>query len=131
MRVSGLAAIAAALMLSACATAVPAPVWTGGSAGWTPTDAEVRAIGLGLPGGAMMTGGARFAGAVELVLEAGSPLHSLSDLKLIDADVFVAVTDAGDLVRGRLRLDGQARLAGGATLRYRRLTLADGTPIND
>jgi len=131
VRVSGLAAIAAALMLSACATAVPAPVWTGGSAGWTPTDAEVRAIGLGLPGGAMMTGGARFAGAVELVLEAGSPLHSLSDLKLIDADDFVAVTDAGDLVRGRLRLDGEGRLAGVDSLRYRRLTLADGTPITD
>ena len=131
MRRFGAAAALAALLLAGCATAVPAPVWTGGSPGWTAAGAEVRPIGLGLPGGAMLAGGVRFAGGVQLVLEADSPLHSLSDLKLIDEDDFVSVTDAGDLVRGRLRLDRAGRLRGLEALRWRRLTLPDGTPISD
>src|SRR5690606_38095664 len=76
-------------------------------------------------------GDVRFAGGVQLVLEADSPLHSLSDLKLIDEDDFVSVTDAGDLVRGRLRLDRSGRLTGVDSLRWRRLTLPDGTPVVD
>lgn len=132
MRLSRLiAAATAALVLAGCATAVPAPVWTGSNAGWTAAEAEVRPVGLGLPGGAMLTGGVRFAGGVELVLEDDSPLHSLSDLKLVDANDFVSVTDAGDLVRGRLRLDRAGRLTGMDSLRWRRLTLPDGTPIVD
>ena len=119
------------MALSACATAVPAPVWTGGAAGWTAAEAEVRPIGLGVPGGAMLAEGVRFAGGVQLVLADGSPLHSLSDLKLADSDDFVSVSDAGDLVRGRLRLDGGGRLEGVESLRYRRLTLMDGSPIVD
>lgn len=128
MRISGLIGVAAALALSACATAVPAPVWTGGN-GWTAAEAGVRPVGLGLPGGAALAGGVRFAGGVELVLDPDSPLHSLSDLKLVDEDDFVSVSDAGDLVRGRLRLDGAGRLEGVEALRHRRLTLTDGTPI--
>lgn len=119
------------MALSACATAVPAPVWTGGAAGWIAAEAEVRPIGLGVPGGAMLADGVRFAGGVQLVLEEDSPLHSLSDFKLVDEDDFVSVTDAGDLVRGRLRLDGAGRLEGVESLRYRRLTLMDGSPIVD
>lgn len=131
MRRSGLVAIAAGLLLSACATALPAPVWTGGDAGWTAAEADVRPVGLGLPGGAMLADGVRFAGGVQLVLEPASPLHSLSDLKLVDDRAFVAVTDAGDLVRGRLRLDREGRLAGVEALRHRRLLLIDGSPIAD
>lgn len=131
MRFSALAAVAAALALSACATAVPAPIWTGGATGWTAAEAEVRPIGLGIPGGAMLAEGVRFAGGVELVLDPDSPLHSLSDLKLVDGDDFVSVSDAGDLVRGRLRLDAAGRLEGMDSLRYRRLTLTDGSPIAD
>ncbi|MBI2262479.1 MAG: esterase-like activity of phytase family protein [Caulobacterales bacterium] len=131
MRFSALAAAAAALALSACATSVPAPVWTGGHAGWTAAEAEVRPIGLGIPGGAALDEGVQFAGGVELVLDPGSPLHSLSDLKLVDEHDFVSVSDAGDLVRGRLRLDAAGRLAGMDSLRWRRLTLPDGSPIAD
>lgn len=131
MRLRAAAAFAAALLLSACATAVPAPVWTGANAGWTAAEAEVRPVGLGLPGGAMLAEGVRFAGGVELVLEDDSPLHSLSDLKLIGEDDFVSVSDAGDLVRGRLRLDRAGRLEGVDALRWRRLTLPDGSPIAD
>ena len=131
MRFSALAAVAAALALSACATAVPAPVWMGGAGGWTAAEAEVRPIGLGIPAGAALAEGVRFAGGVELVLDPDSPLHSLSDLKLVDDRDFVSVSDVGDLVRGRLRLDAAGRLAGVDSLRWRRLTLPDGSPITD
>jgi len=131
VRLSRLVALAAALTLSACATAVPAPVWTGANPGWTAAAAEARPVGLGLPGGAMLAQGVRFAGGVELVLDTDSPLHSLSDLKMLDEDDFVSVTDAGDLVRGRLRLDRRGRLEGVEALRWRRLTLPDGSPITD
>ena len=129
MKLRATAAFAAALLLSACATAVPAPVWTGANAGWTAAEAEVRTVGLGIPGGAALADGVRFAGGVELVLAENSPLRSLSDLKLLDADDFVSVSDAGDLVRGRLRLDRAGRLEGVDALRRRRLTLPDGAPI--
>lgn len=131
MRRSGLPAIAAALLLSACATATPAPVWTGASDGWTAAAADVRPVGLGLPGGAALARGVRFAGGVQLVLDEDSPLHGLSDLKLVDDRSFVAVTDAGDLVRGRLRLNAAGRLNGVEALRRRRLSLIDGSPIVD
>lgn len=131
MNLHRFAPVLGALLLSACATAAPAPVWTGSIPGWTVAEAGVRPVGLGLPGGAMLAPGVRFAGGVELVLASDSPLHSLSDLKLIDDRDFVAVTDAGGLVRGRLRLDDRGRLAGVDWLRHRRLTLMDGTPIAD
>lgn len=131
MRFSRAAAVLAALWLSACASVAPAPVWTGAPAGWTAVEAGVRPIGLGIPGGAALAQGVRFAGGVQLVLEADSPLHSLSDLKLIDGDDFVSVSDAGDLVRGRLRHDAAGRLTGLEGLRWRRLTLQDGAPITD
>ena len=126
-----LAALAAALALTACATAGPVPEWVDAGDGWTPAAAEARTIGLGVPGGALLAQGVTFAGGVEIVLTPDSPLHSLSDLKLLDADDFVSVTDAGDLVRGRLRLDGRGRLTGVEALRFRRLTLEDGSPISD
>ncbi|WP_332654850.1 esterase-like activity of phytase family protein [Brevundimonas sp.] len=131
MRFARPAALVAALLLSACATTAPAPVWTGDHTGWTAAEADVRPIGLGIPGGAALAKGVGFAGGVQVVLEAGSPLHSLSDLKLIDGDDFVSVSDAGDLVRGRLRLDAGGRLTGVEGLRWRRLALTDGSPIAD
>ena len=127
------AAAFAALTLNACAAALPvAPAALQEvGAGWTPAPASVRPLGLGLPGGAYLAEGVTFAGGVELVLDPASPLHSLSDFKLIGDDGFISVSDAGDLVRGRLVLDQRGRLAGVEALRHRRLTLRDGTPIVD
>ena len=132
IRLRGLAAAGVALSLAACAstTLVPPPAPAELGAGWTPAAASVRAVGLGLPGGARLDDSVTFAGGVEIVVEAESPLHSLSDLKLAGGG-FVAVSDAGDLVRGRLTLDGDGRLAGVKGLQVRRLTLRDGTPIAD
>lgn len=119
-----------ALLLAACAgTTTVVPPLTGGMDGWAPAAASARSVGLGVPGGARLAQGVRFAGGIELVLEDASPLHSLSDLKLLDGEDFVSVSDAGDLVRGRLRLDSAGRLTGLEALGFRRLTLLDGTPI--
>ena len=119
-----------ALLLAGCAgTATVVSPLAAGTDGWSPAAASVRSVGLGLPGGAWLEDGVRFAGGVELVLEDASPLHSLSDIKLLDAEAFVSVSDAGDLVRGRLRLDSAGRLTGLEALGFRRLTLMDGAPI--
>lgn len=121
----------AVMALAACAPALPvAPLALQDvGAGWTPASASIRTVGLGLPGGAYLGDGVTFAGGVELVLAPASPLHSLSDLKLIDDAGFISVSDAGDLVRGRLVLDRRGRLVGVEGLRHRRLTLRDGSPI--
>lgn len=131
-RIRGLFAAMAGLWLAACAGAVAvAPMADPAASGWSPAPASVRPVGLGLPGGASLEDGVRFAGGVELVLDADSPLHGLSDLKLLDTADFVSVTDAGDLVRGRLELDRDGDLSGVAALRLRRLTDLAGRPIVD
>ncbi|MDI1327859.1 MAG: esterase-like activity of phytase family protein [Brevundimonas sp.] len=124
-----LAAAVLTLLLGACAGAgaVSEP-WRGADGGWTPAAAEIREIGLGLPGGAQLAPGVRFAGGIQIVAPRGHRLHGLSDLKLAGEDM-VAVTDAGDLVRGRLAFDRRGRLAGLSGLRLRNLTAEDGRPF--
>src|SRR5690606_26466423 len=58
-------------------------------------------------------------------------LHGLSDLKLTGDGGFGAVSDSGDLVRGRLELAADGRLTGLHNLRVRRLTPAHGAPITE
>lgn len=130
--INRLAAVTGLLILSACAGMGAGPVpYVPAVDGWIASPAETKPVSLGLPG-AVLAEGVRFAGGVELVAPAGSPLHSLSDLKLTDRDGgFVSVTDVGDLVRGRIVLDSQGRLTGLETLSTRRLTLTDGQPIED
>lgn len=122
-------AVLALLVLSACASVSAAPPVATSRPGWTAAAAEVRPVGLGLPFGARLDRNVRFAGGIEIVLDDASPLHSLSDIKLTGGDSFVSVTDAGDLARGRLVLNGRGRLTGVADLQYRRLTLLSGAPI--
>ncbi|OGN51848.1 MAG: Tat pathway signal protein [Caulobacterales bacterium RIFCSPHIGHO2_01_FULL_67_30] len=130
-RLRRLAAVWAALSLTACATALSAPQPDlAGMDGWTYAPAQLKPVGLGLPG-AVLAPGVHFAGGVEIVAGLGSPLHGLSDLKLTGDGGFVAVSDAGDLVRGELRLDARGRLIGVDRLATRRLTLEDGGPIID
>jgi hypothetical protein len=124
-----LAAAGLSLLLSACAGAgVVSEPWRGTAKGWTPVTAQIRPVGLGVPGGVSLAPGVRFAGGVQIIAPRGGRLHGLSDLKLADGD-FVAVTDAGDLVRGRLRFDRRGRLAGLSDLRLRGMTAADGGPF--
>jgi hypothetical protein len=130
-RLRRLAVVWAALALTACAATLgpPQPSLSDND-GWTFTPAELKTVGLGLPG-AVLAPEVRFAGGVEIVAGLGSPLHGLSDLKLTGDGGFVAVSDAGDLVRGALRLDAQGRLVGVDRLASRRLTLENGQPISD
>lgn len=122
--------VLALLALTACASVTPLPLVTAPLPGWTAAAAGTRPVGLGLPGGAVLADGVRFAGGIEIVLDDASPVHSVSDLKLTgDGEGFVSVSDAGDLVRGQLVLNNRGRLTGVTGLQYRRLTLLNGQPI--
>lgn len=127
-------AACASLALAACAgAAITAQPWTQGStsAAWQAQPASTRTIGLGLPGGATLAPQVVFAGGAHLLTPTVSPLRSLSDLKLVGDNGFVAVSDAGDLVRGDLRLDDNGQLVGLDQLRSVRLTMRDGQPISN
>lgn len=131
-RFGRLASIWIALSLTACAASLGAPrPYPLSSDGWTPAVAELRSVNLGLPGGAQLAEGVRFAGGLQLIAAPTSPLHSLSDLKLTGDGGFVTVSDSGDLVRGDIRLDAGGRLIGLDHFRSRRLTLEDGRAISD
>lgn len=123
----------AALTLAACASAVvTSQPWTPTpeADGWSPVSVSTRAVGLGLPGAAVLGQGVRFAGGVTVLAGMDSPLHSLSDLKLTGDGGFISVSDVGDLARGTLALDREGRLVGLEGLGVRRLTLTDGAPIS-
>lgn len=131
-RLSRLAAVWAALSLTACATTLgPPQPYPRPAENWTPVEAQLKAVGLGLPGGAILAPGVVFSGGVEIVAAPTSPLHSLSDLKLTGDGGLVAVSDVGDLVQADLRLDRRGRLIGLDRFRARRLTLPDGAPITE
>ena len=103
-RLPRLAAAWSALALTACAATLGPPQPSlSDEDGWSFAAAELKPVGLGLPG-AVLAPGVRFAGGIEIVAGLGSPLHGLSDLKLSGGGGFVAVSDAGDLVRGRGRI---------------------------
>lgn len=127
-----LAVLWAALSLTACAASLGAPrPYPLASDGWTPAAAELRSVGLGVPGGARLADGVQFAGGLNILAAPSSPLHSLSDLKLTGDGGIVTVSDVGDLVRADIRLDARGRLVGLDRFRTRRLTLPDGRPIAD
>ncbi|PZT98586.1 MAG: Tat pathway signal protein [Brevundimonas sp.] len=127
-----LAVLWAALSLTACAASLGAPrPYPLAADGWTPAAAELRSVGLGLPGGAKLASGVHFAGGLNILAAPTSPLHSLSDLKLTGDGGLISVSDVGDLAQADIRLDGQGRLIGLDRLRTRRLTLQDGQPISD
>lgn len=131
-RFGRLASVWIALSLTACAASLGAPrPYPLSSDGWTPQVAELRSVSLGLPGGAQLADGVSFAGGLQLLAAPTSPLHSLSDLKMTGDGGFVTVSDAGDLVRGDIRLDAAGRLIGLDHFRSRRLTLEDGRAISD
>lgn len=124
----------AGLMLAACAGAVATyQPWMEAdqSGSWQHETISTRKVGLGLPGGAVLAPGVVFAGGVEIRTGNRSPVRSLSDLKLTGNGEFLSVSDVGDLVQGRLRLDDAGQLTGVDQVRVRRLTLMDGSPISD
>lgn len=133
MSLRRLATLASVLVLTSCASTAPGPrpYVPVDAHGWREEAFTLRETGLGLPGGAELASGVTFAGGIEIQLDVGSPLHSLSDLKLTGDGGFVSVSDVGDLVKGRLVLNDAGRLTGVEALAIRRLTLADGSDITE
>lgn len=122
--------MAAALLLAACA-----PQSRGLPNAPVPAGPAIRVAAE--PVGEMADGAApraanNFAYAGGLVL--GSPdtsrFHGLSDLEVAADGRLVAVTDAGDLVKGRLVLDSEDRLAGVSDVTLEPLLDPQGRPIS-
>ena len=104
-----LAGLAAALALAGCApqrAELPtSPV---------PAGPGIRVTAQAIGQGAAPVAGSRFAYAGGLILTSTdtSRLHGLSDLDVRPDGRLVAVSDEGDLVKGRIVLDASGRLAG-------------------
>ena len=123
-----LALLLVAFGLSGCAGSVVLSPPGPHSDGWRAVEAHTRTLGLGLPGGAYLAPGVRFAGGVQVLTPSHDRLHSLSDLKVVGGD-FVSVSDWGDLFRFTPRLDRRGRLTGLGDIRMRPLTGLDGEPF--
>ncbi|MDZ4371031.1 MAG: esterase-like activity of phytase family protein [Phenylobacterium sp.] len=72
----------------------------------------------------------RFAGGLELTSTDTSRFHGLSDLVVFEDDRFAAVTDEGDMVRGRLALDASGRLAGVSDVTLAPIRNIEGRPLS-
>lgn len=70
-----------------------------------------------------------YAGGAELTARGTSRFGGLSALEVDEAGGFLAVTDEGDLIEGRLALDGEGRLLGIAGAAVRALTDERGRPL--
>jgi hypothetical protein len=70
-----------------------------------------------------------YAGGLQLTSDQTSRLHGLSDLDVRPDGSLIAVGDEGDLLRARVVLDAQGRLAGVADARLSALTGLDGKPL--
>lgn len=114
------AALALALLLAGC----------GVRAQVQPRETPIRIAGAPLPldpGDARRTrvGELTYAGGLQLTATGAASFGGVSGIDVGEDGAFLAQTDGGDLIRGRLRLDAAGRLAGveDATLR----TLVDET----
>jgi len=71
-----------------------------------------------------------FAGGLQLASPDTSRLHGISDLEVLADGRLIAVTDEGDLVRGRLLLDAAGRPTGLAGVTLAPLTNPEGKPLS-
>ena len=121
--------LTAALALAACAPQAPplpaAPLAVGAeiAVAATPTplnpaDPTQQAIGA-----------FRYAGGLALSSSQTARFHGLSDMAVTDGDHLTVVSDEGDLVKARIVLDADGRLAGLASVRLSPLAGLDGKPL--
>jgi hypothetical protein len=125
---SRIAGLAAALALAACAPQ-PAPL----PSGPVPAGPGVRVAAEPVPERPADAPAAAdnfaYAGGLVLTSPDTARLHGLSDIEVRPDGRFLAVSDEGDLVKGRIVLDRAGRLAGLADVTLRPLTGPDGTPL--
>lgn len=122
-------ALAAAIALSACAPQKselpPAPV---------PAGDAIRVSAAAVPehpaGHPRSASRFTFAGGLQLTSTDTSRFHGLSDLEVMAENRFVAVTDEGDIVRGRLVLDAEGRLAGVEDVTLGPVPNTEGRPLS-
>jgi hypothetical protein len=137
-RLAAPAALAA--LLTACAPAAPlpkAPVAAGPAIRVVAEPVGENATGQVAP---CVNGGPqkallpcevwRFAGGLQLTSPDTSRLHGLSDIAVGADGRFTAITDEGDLVRGRVTLDAAGRLAGVTDARLTALVDTDGRAMS-
>jgi hypothetical protein len=123
-----LAGLAAALALAACAPP-PAPLPGGPVPAGPAIRVSARPVPQAPPGTALPPGFA-YAGGLELTSDDTARLHGLSDLEVLADGRFVAVSDEGDLVKGRVVLDAAGRLSGVADVTLAPLTNPEGQPVS-
>lgn len=70
-----------------------------------------------------------YAGGVQLTTNQTARLHGLSDFKIRPDGTLVAVTDDGDVMQAKLRLDAEERLVGLTDAVLKPLWDADGKPL--
>lgn len=99
-----LAALGLALATAGCDARGAAPLRP------QPFTVETRAVAPGAADGRV--GALRYAGGFEMVARGTSRFGGLSGLDVGEDGAVLMVTDGGDLVRGRLVLDGAGRLTG-------------------
>jgi hypothetical protein len=127
---------ACAAVIALCACAGPnEPAKAAAPAKPVPADGSIRVTATPVPlmpgdPGRIRVGELVYAGGVALTSADTSRLHGLSGLDVdTDGVSFIAQSDDGDLVTGRLVLDAKGRLAGVAGVRLQPLRDEQGRPL--
>ena len=141
----GLASVALALLLAACAT-TPEVGWQARHAAgealreavrfaeeplpdaWTDVPVTTVPVEINDPDLEAGTGALVYIGGFEIRSEFNR-LHGLSDIRFVNSSDFVAISDEGLLVRGALRLDAQMRPTGLVDMAVRPLVDPDGAAL--
>jgi hypothetical protein len=124
-----LSPLLAALTLAACAQEPPrlpaAPLAAGAGVAITASAVPLNASDPAQE----QIGAFRYAGGLVLSSAATARLHGLSDMAITDGTELTAVSDEGDLLKARIVLDGEGRLAGLTDARISPLAGLDGKPL--
>lgn len=127
---AGLAALGAAFAAPHRTSEAPAP-----APGPRPADGTIRVVARAVPldprdPARLKLGALTYAGGVELTSPDTSRLHGLSGIDIAeDGRRFTAISDDGDLVTGRLTLDGNGQLTGVAGVKLQPLRDEAGRPL--
>jgi hypothetical protein len=122
-----LGSLLAALALAACA-APPLPTAPVAATGEIAVAATPVALNPADPAQSAV-GAFRYAGGVALSSADTARFHGLSDMAVTDGVNLTAVSDEGDLLKAKIVLDRQGRVAGLASARITALPGLDGKPL--